>query len=146
MSDRLGWLGLGLLAALGAAGVAIFGKVGLDNVDSTLATAIRAVIMALIVVVVAGFTGDLRPLWSGESNIRGRELMWIALAGAAGAFSWLAYFAALKLGLASKVAAVDRLSVLFVAILSFLFLSEELSAINWLGVALLTAGVYLMAR
>ncbi len=146
MFDKIGWLGLGLLSALGAAGVAIFGKIGLGEVDSTLATALRSIVMALIVVGVAGFSGVLKPLFSGESNVGGKELMWIVLAGAAGAFSWLMYFAALKLGLATKVAAVDRLSVLFVVLLSVLFLDEHLSALNWLGVVLLTAGVYLIAR
>lgn len=146
MFDNLGWWGLGLISALGAAGVAIFGKIGLEEVDPTLATALRAVVMALIVVGVAGFTGELRGLFNGEAGVGSRDFLWIFLAGLAGAISWLAYFGALKLGLASQVAAVDRLSVLFVAILAALFLKEELSMVNWLGVLLLTAGVYLMAR
>lgn len=144
--DKLGWVGLGLLSALGAAGVAIFGKLGLENVDSTLATALRSIIMAVLVVGAAALSGELRPLLSGESNVGAREWLWIALAGASGALSWLAYFGALKLGLASRVAAVDRLSVLFVVLLSVLFLNEELSPTNWLGVALLVGGVYLIAR
>lgn len=146
MIERFGWLGLGLLSALGAAGVAIFGKLGLEKVDSTLATALRSVIMALLVVGAAAVGGSLRPLLNGTSGIGGRELLWIGLAGASGAFSWLAYFAALKLGLATRVAAVDRLSVLFVAVLSVLFLGERLGPTNWLGVVLVTAGVYLIAR
>lgn len=144
--DKLGWVGLGLLSALGAAGVAIFGKIGLENVDSTLATALRSIIMALLVVGAAAVSGELRPLLSGEANVGAREWFWIVLAGASGALSWLAYFGALKLGLASRVAAVDRLSVLFVVLLSVLFLNEELSWANWLGVGLMVAGVYLIAR
>ncbi|MBA3530904.1 MAG: EamA family transporter [Ardenticatenales bacterium] len=146
MFDKIGWVGLGLLSAVGAAGVAIFAKLGLEHVDTVLATALRSVIMALIVVGVAGFSGELRPLFSSDSPMGAREWLWIVLAGASGAFSWLAYFGALKLGLASKVAAVDKLSVLFIALLSVMVLGETLSMKNWLGVALLSAGVYLMAR
>ena len=143
--DSIGWVGLGLIAALGAAGVAIFGSLGLEKVDSTLATTLRSIIMAAMLVAVTLFTGELQTLWSGESNLDSRAWLFIVLAGLAGALSWLAYFAALKLGLASRVAALDRLSVAFVFVLGVLILGEKHSWRGWLGLALLVAGIYLVA-
>ncbi|MCZ7569681.1 MAG: EamA family transporter [Ardenticatenaceae bacterium] len=141
----IGWVGLGLIAALGAAGVAIFGSIGLEKVDSTLATTLRAIIMAAMLVAVTFLTGQLQLVWSGESNLDGRAWLFIVLAGLAGAISWLAYFGALKLGLASQVAALDRLSVAFVFVLSVFILGEDHTWRGWFGLALLVAGEYLIA-
>jgi bacterial/archaeal transporter family protein len=142
---KYGWIILGLISALGAAGVAIFGSIGLSKVNSTLATTLRAIIMAAMLVVITLLTGQLQTVWRGGSNLDTRAWLYIVLAGVAGATSWLAYFAALKFGVTSKVAAIDRLSVAFVFLLSILFLSETHSWRGWLGLFLLVGGVYLIA-
>lgn len=141
----IGWVELGLIAALGAAGVAIFGSIGLEKVDSTLATALRAIIMAAMLVGVTLFTGQIQTVWQGGSSLDSRAWLFIVLAGLSGAVSWLAYFGALKLGLAGQVAALDRLSVAFVFVLGVIFLGEEYSWRGWLGLGLLIAGIYLIA-
>ena len=142
---KYGWILLGLISALGAAGVAIFGSIGLSKVNSTLATTLRSIIMATMLVVITLLTGQLQTVWRGGSNLDNRAWFYIVLAGLAGATSWLAYFAALKLGVTSKVAAIDRLSVAFVFLLSILFLGETHSWRGWLGLFLLVGGVYLIA-
>lgn len=141
----LGWVGLGLVAALGAAGVAIFGSIGLEKVDTTLATTLRSIIMAVMLVVITLMTGQLQLIGRGESNLDSRAWLFITLAGFAGAISWLAYFGALKLGLASRVAALDRLSVAFIFVLGVLILGERHTWQGWVGLGLLVTGVYLIA-
>ena len=135
------WTIFALLAAVFAALVAIFGKVGIQNLDSTLATTVRAVIMAAFLVAVSLLLGKMKLL----STIDNKALAFIALSGVAGATSWLFYFLALKLGPASGVAALDRLSVVFVLVLAVLFLSESLTWRSGLGAALLTTGAILMS-
>jgi transporter family protein len=125
--------------------VAIFGSIGLSKVNSTLATTLRSLIMAAMLVTITLLTGQLQTVWRGGSNLDNRAWLYIVLAGVAGATSWLAYFAALKLGVTSKVAAIDRLSVAFVFLLSILFLGETHSWRGWLGLFLLVGGVYLIA-
>ena len=142
---RYGWIVLGLISALGAAGVAIFGSIGLNKVNSTLATTLRSIIMAAMLIVLTLSTGQLQTVWRGGSNLDGRAWLYIVLAGLAGAISWLAYFAALKFGVASKIAAIDRLSVAFVFLLSIIFLGETHSWRGWIGLCLLVGGVYLIA-
>lgn len=129
-----------LLSAVFAALVGIFGKVGLKDLDTTLATAVRAVIMAGFLVLMALSLGK----WDIIASIQGKPLLFIALSGIAGALSWLAYFAALKLGPASGVAALDRLSVVFVLIFAVAFLAETLTWKNALGAVLITGGALLM--
>jgi bacterial/archaeal transporter family protein len=142
---RYGWVILGLISALGAAGVAIFGSIGLSKVNSTLATTLRSIIMAAMLIVLTLSIGQLQTVWRGGSNLDGRAWLYIVLAGLSGAISWLAYFAALQLGVTSKVAAIDRLSVAFVFLLSIIFLGETHSWRGWLGLCLLVGGVYLIA-
>ena len=141
---RYGWVVLGLISALGAAGVAIFGSIGLTKVNSTLTT-LRSMIMAAMLIAITLATGQLQTVWRGGSNLDSRAWLYIALAGLAGATSWLAYFAALKFGVASKISAIDRLSVAFVFVLSMIFLGETHSWRGWLGLLLLVGGVYLIA-
>lgn len=140
-----GWVGLGLISAASAAGVAIFGSIGLNKIDTTLATTLRSLIMAGMLLAVSLGTGQLQALLRGQISLDGRAWLFIVLAGAAGAISWLAYFAALKLGLASRVAALDRLSVAFVFLLGMLLLGEQHSWRGWLGLLALLVGVYLIA-
>ncbi len=101
--------------------------------------------MAVMLVVVTLMTGQLQLIWRGESNLDSRAWLFIILAGFAGAISWLAYFGALKLGLASRVAALDRLSVAFIFVFSVLILGERHTWQGWVGLGLLVTGVYLIA-
>lgn len=123
------WLFYAFLSAFFAALVAIFAKLGLKELDSTLATTVRAAIMALFLVAMALLLGKFKEF--SFSGLAGKEWLLIALSGIAGAFSWLFYFYALKHGEASSVTAVDKLSVLFVVLMAGLFLGE---AVGWKGV------------
>ncbi|OHA08436.1 MAG: hypothetical protein A3A44_00825 [Candidatus Sungbacteria bacterium RIFCSPLOWO2_01_FULL_60_25] len=135
----MAWILYGLLSAAFAAPV--FGKIGIANVDSTLATTVRAVFMAFLLVVASLALGKA-PLLPGISH---RALSFIALSGVAGALSWFFYFLALRTGPTSAVAALDRLSVVFVLILALVFLGEQFSRKSGIGALFITAGAILMA-
>ena len=137
----MSWVIYAILSAVFAALVAIFGKIGINHVDSTLATAVRAIVMAIFLVIVTLSLGKYHLL----SSINNRALLFIVLSGIAGAISWIFYFIALKNGPASGVAALDRLSVVFVLILAVLFLSQHLTWKAGIGAILLTAGAILMS-
>lgn len=136
------WLLLALLSAVSAALVAIFGKLGLSKIDTTLATTIRAIIMAVFLVVVALVMNKFKDF--APNNLSAKQWWYIVAAGIAGALSWLFYFGALKLGLASRVAAVDRLSVVFVLLFSIIMLGEHLTWKNGFGALLIAGGAILM--
>lgn len=133
------WIIYAILAAISASLVAIFGKIGLKDVDSTLATAVRSVVMALFLIATAGVLGKSKLLYSIDS----KALVYIVLSGIAGALSWLFYFSALKSGPTAGVAALDRTSVVFVLLLSALFLAEAITWKTGLGALLITAGALL---
>lgn len=135
------WMIYAFLAALSAAAVAIFGKLGLAGVDPTAATAVRSVVMTIFL---AGATAALgkAPLLR---QVSGRALFYVALSGAAGALSWLFYFWALQSGPASAVAAIDRSSVVLVLILAVVFLAEPWSWRTAMGAVLVTAGAILIS-
>jgi transporter family protein len=139
----MNWLGYALLSALFAGLVAIFGKAGVREVDSTLATAVRACIMALALVLLVlgkgGAIGNVR-------LIALRSWAFFVLAGLAGAASWLCYFRALQIGDASRVAPIDRLSVLVAVGFGVMFLGEKLTAGVGLGALLVLGGSILIAR
>ena len=137
------WLIFALLSAITAALVAIFGKIGLQGIDANTATAIRAIIMALVLVLVVLFEGKLSKISEIISN--SRALFYIILGGIAGALSWLFYFLALKVGKVSQVVPIDRLSVVFAIVLAFLFLGEKLTLKVIIGVALMAAGAIIIA-
>lgn len=136
------WLLYAFLSAIAAALVAIFAKLGLKGVDSTLATTIRSIIMAVFLFLVSFFLKKFQgfSLTSFSSN----DWMFIILAGIAGALSWLFYFLALKTGLASKVVVIDRLSLVFVIIFAAVFLGEKLSWRVVLGALLMIAGAIII--
>ncbi|MFA5318052.1 MAG: EamA family transporter [Patescibacteria group bacterium] len=136
----MSWIIFALLSAVFAALVAIFGKIGISNIDSTLATTVRSIVMASFLVLVSLALGKFK-FWSSIDN---KALLFIVLAGISGAFSWLFYFFALRFGPASGVAALDRLSVVFVVIFATIFLAEKLTWSVGLGAALITAGALLM--
>jgi len=136
----MSWIIFALLSAVFAALVAIFGKIGINNIDSTLATSVRAVIMAIFLAIIALVMGKFKLI----STIDNKALAFISLSGISGALSWLFYFFALKIGPASGVAALDRLSVVFVVIFAAIFLAEQLTLKVGLGAIFITLGAVLM--
>lgn len=135
------WIVPALLSAVFAALVAVFGKIGITGIDSTLATTVRAVIMAVFLAMISLSLGKASLL----PTIQPRAFIFILLSGIAGAISWLFYFVALKQGPASGVAALDRLSVAFVFVFALLFLGEQFGWKSALGALLVTAGAILMS-
>jgi transporter family protein len=136
----IAWVVYALLAAVFAALVAVLGKVGVKDVDATLATAVRATVMMVVLVVAAALLGKL----GGVARIDGRSFLFIFLSGLAGAASWVFYFAALKEGPAAGVAALDRLSVPIVFVLAILFLGDAFSWRGAVGAVLVLAGAILL--
>jgi transporter family protein len=136
------WLIYALLSALFAGLVGIFGKIGMRDVDSTLATGARSVIMAAILSVVVLWRGNV----AEAKNISSRAWVFIALAGFAGAASWLCYFRALQVGEASRVAPIDKLSVVATLLLAVLFLGEKPTAGVLFGTLLIVAGSLFIIR
>lgn len=137
------WIIYALLSAGFAAAVAIFGKLGLKNLDSTLATTIRSLIMALFLMATSLSFGKFNNF--SLANLNAKEWWLIIFSGVAGALSWLFYFLALKNGSATAVVAIDRLSLVLVAVLALLILREPLSARAWLGVILMVGGALLIS-
>jgi transporter family protein len=137
----MNWTIYALLSAVFAALVAIFGKIGLKNIDSTLATTIRSIVMAIFLIITAFSLGKFNFL----NTIDNKALIFIILSGVSGAISWLFYFLAIKLGPVSAVAAIDRTSIVFVFILSVLFLSESLTVLKSIGAIAIVIGAVLMA-
>ncbi|KHS87161.1 membrane protein [Pectobacterium brasiliense] len=137
------WLIYALLSAVCAAMVAIFGKIGLQNLDANTATAIRAVIMALFLGGVVVAQGKLALV--GEIVANKKALLFIVLSGVAGALSWLFYFVALKNGNVAQVAPIDKLSVVFAVVLAVILLGEKISLMAGAGVALISVGALLVA-
>ncbi|THF83767.1 EamA family transporter [Cohnella fermenti] len=137
------WLVYALLSAVMAALVALFGKIGLKDLDANAATAIRSVIMAVFLVAVVFVQGRSEQL--GEILANRKALLFIVLSGTAGALSWLFYFIALKNGKVSQVGPIDKLSVVFAVLLALLFLGEKISLVNGIGIALIAVGAILAA-
>ncbi len=135
------WQIWALLSASFAALTAIFAKVGIEGISSDFATFLRTIVVLAALGVIVFATGQGQAL----SSISARSYLFLTLSGLATGASWLCYFRALKLGDASQVAPLDKLSVVLVAIFGALFLGERLAALNWLGVALIAAGVVLVA-
>ena len=130
------WQVYAILAAIFAALTAIFAKVGVSNINSNLATDIRTVVILLITWGIVFSTVPLREVKDISRNC----LIFLVLSGCATGLSWLFYFKALQVGEASKVAPVDKLSVVFTIILAFIFLGEPLSAKVIIGGLLIFAG------
>ncbi|WP_291725731.1 EamA family transporter [Clostridium sp.] len=121
----------------------MFGKIGLKSVDANTATAVRAVIMAIFLMAVIFFQGNLNKIPQIISNKK--AFSFIILSGVAGALSWLFYFLALKFGTVAKVAPIDKFSVVIATVLSILFLGEKISKLNGLGVGLIAIGAIIVA-
>ncbi len=135
------WQMWAALSALFAALTAIFAKVGVENVNSDLATLIRTIIVLCVLSLIVYGTGQFQ----NPAQISSRTYLFLLLSGLGTGASWLCYFRALKIGNAAQVAPVDKMSVVLVAIFGAAFLGEKLSPVNWLGVALVAAGALLVA-
>ena len=134
------WLILALLSAIFAALTSILAKVGIDGVNSNLATAVRTV----VVVMMAWGMVFLTNAQAGLSVISRKSWIFLILSGLATGASWLCYYKALQIGEASKVVPVDKLSVVFTLILAFIFLHEQFTIKSVLGCLLIGAGTLLM--
>lgn len=132
----MNWFAWALLSAVFAGSTAILAKVGIEGVSSNLATAIRTAVILVFSWALIWFTGEARDL----STLNRRTLMFLVLSGLATGLSWLCYFRALQLGEASRVAPVDKLSVVVAIVLAALFLGEKLTWHQWVGGLLIFAG------
>jgi len=137
----LSWQVWALLSAAFAALTAIFAKIGIENVNSDFATFIRTIVILLAAGLMVYVTGN----WQSPATITPRTWLFLILSGLATGASWICYFRALKIGDAARVAPIDKLSVVFVAVFAVLFLGERLSLPNWLGVVLIACGAVLVA-
>lgn len=139
---KIMWLIFAILSSVFAALTSILAKIGIDGVNSNLATAIRtAVVLALswLMVFVTGAQ-------SGISEINKRNWMFLILSGLATGASWLCYYKALQIGEASKVIPIDKISVVLSLILAFIFLHEQFTAKTLVGIIFLTTGTILMIK
>jgi transporter family protein len=141
MPSYFSWLPWALLSAAFAALTAIFGKIGVANIGSDLATLIRTVVILGTLAAIVAATGQ----WQAPEAISSKTWLFLVLSGLATGASWLCYFRALKLGDAARVAPIDKLSVVLVALFGVIFLGERLSGVNWLGVSLIGVGAILVA-
>jgi bacterial/archaeal transporter family protein len=134
------WLSWAILSAVFAGLTAILAKIGVKDVDSNLATAVRTSVILVFAWPVA-WISNCQPL----QTITLRTWVFLALSGLATGASWLCYFRALQLGAASKVAPVDKLSVVVAMVLAAIFLGESLTWVHWLGGTLIVAGAVILA-
>ena len=141
MTTSSGWVYWALLSAVFAALTAIFAKIGIQGIDSDLATLIRTGVIMVVLSAFVWFAGK----WSNPLELSPRTWLFLALSGLATGASWVCYFRALKIGEASKVAPVDKLSLVLVALFAFTFLGERPSLREWTGIAMVAAGVLVLA-
>ncbi len=134
------WMILALLSAIFAALTSILAKVGIDGVNSNLATAVRT----MVVVVMSWGMVFLTNTQSGILEISKKSWVFLILSGLATGASWLCYYKAIQLGDVSKVVPIDKLSIVFTLILAFVFLHEKLTAKSLIGCILIAAGSLLM--
>jgi len=135
------WQAWAFLSAAFAALTAIFAKVGVENVNSDFATFIRTCVITLVLAAMLWGTGS----WQQPATVPGRTWVFLVLSGLATGASWLCYFRALQLGDAARVAPIDKLSVVLVAVFAVIFLGERLSVPNWIGICLIALGAVLVA-
>jgi bacterial/archaeal transporter family protein len=141
MMGTASWLFWALLSAVFAALTAIFAKVGIRGVDSDLATLIRTGIIGVVLSLFVWLGGK----WSNPLQLSGKTWLFLGLSGIATGLSWACYFRALQMGEASKVAPVDKLSLVLVAVFAVIFLGERPAPREWLGTALVACGVVVLA-
>lgn len=136
-----GWFHWAILSAVFAALTAIFAKIGIQGVDSDLATLIRTAIIIVVLSAFVAYTGK----WANPFELSAKTWLFLGLSGLMTGASWVCYFRALKIGDASKVAPVDKFSLVLVAIFAFTFLGERPSLREWSGIAMVAGGVLLLA-
>ena len=141
MTTSGSWFYWAALSACFAALTAIFAKVGIQGIDSDFATLIRTVIIVFVLVGFVWYAGK----WSDPRALSPKALLFLTLSALATGASWVCYFRALQVGQASKVAPVDKFSVVLVAVFAFAFLGERPSPREWLGIGLVAAGVVVLA-
>jgi transporter family protein len=134
------WLILALLSSFFAAVTSILAKIGIDGVNSNLATAIRTV----VVVVMAWGMVFITNAQKGLSNISSKSWIFLVLSGLATGASWLCYYKAIQLGDVSKVVPIDKLSVVITLVLAFVFLGEQFTVKSAIGAVLITLGTLIM--
>ncbi len=134
------WIILAVLSAVFAALTSILAKIGICGVDSTLATAIRTV----VVVLMSWLMVFLTDTQSGISSISSRSWIFLTLSGLATGASWLCFYKALQIGEATRVVAIDKLSIVFTLILALIFLGEKLTLKTFLGCLMIAGGTLLM--
>lgn len=135
------WFLWALLSACFAALTAIFAKIGIQGVDSDFATLFRTVVIVFVLGAFVAWAGK----WSDPRALPARTVLFLVLSALATGASWVCYFRALQIGHASQVAPVDKLSVVLVAVFAFAFLGERPTAREWAGIALVAAGVVVLA-
>ena len=135
------WQFWALLSALFAALTAIFAKVGVETVNSDFATFVRTLVIVCVLAAMLTALGE----WQTPTLVSRRAYLFLLLSGLATGASWLCYFRALKIGEAARIAPIDKLSVVMVALFGVSFLGERLSVLNWAGVSLIAAGAVLVA-
>lgn len=135
------WQFCALMSAVFAALTAIFAKIGIQGINSDFATLVRTLVIIGALCLFLTVTGQ----WQKPGEISARSWLFLVLSGLATGASWLAYFRALQIGDASRVAPIDKLSVVLVALFGAAFLGERMSTINWFGILLIGCGVVLVA-
>ncbi len=135
-----GWLPWAVLSAVFAALTAIFAKIGIEGIGSDFATWIRTAVILVVLAAILTLTGG----WEKPGDVSARSWLFLVLSGLATGASWICYFRALKIGDAARVAPVDKLSVLLVAVFGVVFLGERLTALNWIGASLIGLGIILI--
>ncbi|WGE84924.1 EamA family transporter [Actinobacillus equuli] len=135
------WLYWALASALFASLTAIFAKVGLQGIDSDFATFIRTVVILIALAAFLTYSGK----WQPFGSLTGKNWTFLILSGLATGVSWLAYFKALQMGNASQVAPIDKFSLVLVTLFAVIFLGERPSGQDWIGIALVAAGVLTLA-
>lgn len=138
---RLGWLIFALLSAIFAAATAILAKIGIQNVNSNLATAIRTCVVLVMAWLIVIARGELKTI----RDVKVKDAVFLVLSGLATGASWLCYYYAIQKGQVSIVVPIDKLSILITVLFSLAVFKEKLSAKVWMGLGLLTAGTVLMA-
>lgn len=141
MDTSNSWFYWAFLSAVFAALTAIFAKIGIQGVDSDLATLIRTAIIIVVLTVFVWLAGK----WSNPFSLSSKTWLFLGLSGLATGASWVCYFRALQIGDVSKVAPVDKLSLVLVALFAYIFLGEHPSLKDWLGIAMVAAGVLILA-
>ena len=141
MSTPSDWFVWAALSACFAALTAIFAKIGIQGIDSDFATLIRTVIIVFVLAAFVGYTGK----WGDVRALPPKTLLFLSLSALATGASWVCYFRALQVGDASKVAPVDKFSLVLVALFAFAFLGERPAPREWLGIGLVAAGVIVLA-